>query len=287
MCDPRKISLPRSRGQPPTGLLGRREQEQFAALKTEKRRHDWLLGRWTSKLLVQSMIQREVGRSPELDEIVIANDADGAPYVICNSGCKQLQVTLSISHSGDLAFCAATGSPPSPEAPSGLLGADIERVAVLPPGFVQDYFTEMEAALVDRIPIQTRDVLVTAIWSAKEAALKALRLGLTVDTRSVSCLIEPVMDPWRSWVPFQIEWDVCRLEGYALHRQGFPHLSGWWQIRDGYVLTLASMPSLKPLQSASQIETDSSNKPILLHIQEDQGDCSNILPTVGKVPNLA
>jgi hypothetical protein len=45
-----------------SGLLSAREQERLAALKTEKRRHDWLLGRWTSKLLVQAVIRQDDGR---------------------------------------------------------------------------------------------------------------------------------------------------------------------------------------------------------------------------------
>ncbi len=232
--------------QPPVGLLASREQEQFAALKTEKRRHDWLLGRYTSKLLVRSIIQGEMGESLELDHIIIANDSDGAPYVSFNTGGKLPQPVLSISHSGDAAFCAAVGVPPSANVPFSLLGADIERVESRSPMFVQEYFTDKEAALVDRSTIQSRDMLVTAIWSAKEAALKALHLGLTVDTRSVICEVEPMMVSVDAWVSFSIEYDAPRLSQQLLDRKVIPPLLGWWRYCDGYVLTLASAASLQP-----------------------------------------
>ncbi|MCZ7667962.1 MAG: 4'-phosphopantetheinyl transferase superfamily protein [Chloroflexi bacterium] len=66
----------------------------------------------------------------------------------------------------------------------------MERIASRSPEFVTDYFTKEEQVLVDRASADMRDVAVTAVWSAKEAALKALHLGLTVDTRAVTCLLE-------------------------------------------------------------------------------------------------
>jgi 4'-phosphopantetheinyl transferase len=240
------------RGQPPRGLLAKNEQEQLAALKFEKRRLDWLLGRWTSKLLIQAILQQGHGRSPALEDIIVTNDADGAPVVSFNSGGILPQVALSISHSGDLAFCAAIEISSPATNSLGILGADIERVEVRSPGFVQEYFTEKEAALVERTPIHGREILVTAIWSAKEAALKALHLGLTVDTRSVTCLVEPEVDAPQSWVPFQIEWDVPRLNRYASQGRVIPPLLGWWRNREGYVLTLTSVLSDQPCPSASQ-----------------------------------
>ena len=45
-----------ARGIPPRGVLNAEEQGRFAALPTEKRRRDWLLGRWTAKRLVQQVV---------------------------------------------------------------------------------------------------------------------------------------------------------------------------------------------------------------------------------------
>lgn len=69
---------------------------------------------------------------------------------------------------------------------------------------------------------------ITAIWSAKAASLKALHLGLKVDTRSVSCVIEPLSKPPENWTRFCIDSVLPET----------PQLAGWWRVHAGYVLTL-------------------------------------------------
>jgi 4'-phosphopantetheinyl transferase len=219
--------------------LARQEREQYAALKTEKRRHDWLLGRWTAKKLVQAIVWEECGRPLKLDEILIGRGMDGAPFVSCNSDSVLPNYDLSISHSGDLAFCA-TVRRRSPAETDACLGADIERVEARPAGFVREYFTEEEAALVEHFPVDGRAGLVTTLWSAKEAALKAIRQGLRLDTRSLTCLVEPRRDSSQTWIPFSIHWDQSKLARGGVDIEAVPTLSGWWREVDGYVLTLAS-----------------------------------------------
>ncbi len=76
--------------------------EQQRTFKAEKRRRDWLLGRWTAKNLVQRYLAQTTGETPALESIVIDADADGAPYASCEG---RLPVSLSISHSHGTAFC--------------------------------------------------------------------------------------------------------------------------------------------------------------------------------------
>lgn len=83
-------------------------------------------------------------------------------------------------------------------------------------------------------PPESRDLLVTLIWSAKEAALKALRLGLTVDTRSISCTIGASEKAY-GWACIDIACDQRRL-GLSVT----PMLSGCWRIMNDYVLTVAA-----------------------------------------------
>lgn len=53
--------------------------------------------------------------------------------------------------------------------------------------FVRDYFIEEErAAFDDFAREEDRRRAIALVWSAKESALKAMRVGLRVDTRSVS-----------------------------------------------------------------------------------------------------
>lgn len=118
------------------------------------------------------------------------------------------------------------------------MGCDLEFIEPRERSLFTDYFTRREMERVDRAASHACDELITAIWSAKEAALKALQLGLSVDTRAVNCLID-----WErggktgvgdGWMPFEIEIEAERL-GRAVDP-----LQGWWRALDGFVLTLAS-----------------------------------------------
>ena len=220
------------------GWLHPAEQAKLATLKTAKRRQDWLLGRLTAKQLIQTVM----GGALPLPAIEIHNGDKGDPMVNCQwsmvngqwstggaqSPISNLQppISLSISHSRGHAFCAVVERPFSP------LGADLEWVETRLDGFAEDYFTAAECERVYRADEGMRYVLITAVWSAKEAALKALHLGLTVDTRAVECLIEPVAERPLNWLPFKVRCENGRLP------QPAPALTGWWRTWNNFVLTL-------------------------------------------------
>jgi 4'-phosphopantetheinyl transferase len=63
------------------GVLHPREQAKFATLKTEKRRQDWLLGRWTAKQLIGEVVAQETGERLPPDVIEVRNGAMGEPIV--------------------------------------------------------------------------------------------------------------------------------------------------------------------------------------------------------------
>lgn len=213
---------------PPAGLLGPDEQEAFAALKSGKRRQDWLLGRWTAKRLLQGIIRAQGGEVVPLAAVQVINGRTRAPVVRC----AQLPEPpmLSISHSNGQAFCAALVRPFPP------IGADIERIEPRSAAFVADYFTPAERRLVQAAPAALQATAATAIWSAKEAALKALQVGLSIDTRRVSCLIAAETAVADGWTPFAVEvdWDD------RLRQHGQTALAGWWRVQDGFVLTLVA-----------------------------------------------
>lgn len=202
------------------------ERDQHAALTVPKRRADWLLGRWTAKQIVHDLLTGGPANDAALRRIVIARRDDGSPYAEDLDG-RPLAVTLSISHSHGHAFCAAVAGTERP------LGADIEYIEPRSPLFAADYFTDAERdAIPDDLPSDERDQLVTAIWSGKEAALKAVRAGLTVDTRTISCLFDGAAPATESWTPFDIVWQ--RREAAAR-----PGLAGLWRRSGPFVLTLA------------------------------------------------
>lgn len=218
----------------PSVFLCEIEEAIYETLKSEKRRRDWLLGRRTAKRLLRGLAADWAGRDVRMPSIIIATRPDGSPGVRWDVPDGSLpEVSLSISHSHSHAFCAVVAAADFP------LGADIEIIEPRPPGFAADYFTGAERALVERVSDAFRPTLETAIWSAKEAAFKAIRSGLTVDTRNVSCLIRDATTP-DDWTPFDVVWELAA--------PGLPALGGWWRVwqePDGQscVMTLAAETS--------------------------------------------
>ena len=243
-----------SAGDPPAGLLATAESARLAKLTIPKRRRDWLLGRWTAKHLLQAYLGQITQTQLPLDALAIGNDPDGAPYVTTLR--SRLPISLSISHSGGYSFCAvaplfsqcALAGAPTEKIE---IGADIERIEHRGREFVADFFTPDELSQVDHAPEAFRDTLVTIIWSAKEAMLKALRLGLTVDTRCIDVEAIPldtpreVLSPSTGWAELRL--GLAPSVDYAM--AGEP--VGWWRIMDGYVLTLAVLKHGERMRSTA------------------------------------
>jgi len=142
---------------------------------------------------------------------------------------------LSLSHREGIGICAA-----APE--DVALGCDLELVEPRSEAFTAGYFTAEEQKTISGSPAALRDLLVMVLLSAKESALKALRTGLRLDTRSVSAILHngfpsalhPEMGTWR---PLSVRHAD----------QVFP---GWWACVDGFVRTAVSIPAANAPVSA-------------------------------------
>jgi 4'-phosphopantetheinyl transferase len=208
----------------PPRWLSASETAIWQSLRTDKRRRDWLLGRRAAKQLLAKLIQESNGRRLPAEQVTILPHANGWPVVALPSLDDPPAITLSISHSRGWAFCAAV------EGENQLLGADIEFVEPRAPGFVEEYFTSTEIEFLAAAPPEQFTTLTNAIWSGKEAALKAIRRGLAEDTRIVTCLPHPRMTATTDWLPLRIAWNPER---------PLPGLTGYWRLNDSFVLTLA------------------------------------------------
>lgn len=220
----------------PEWFLSPAEQPKYTEFRFDKRRREWLLGRWTAKRLMQAVMLEQDNRVIALDAIEIANDAHGAPYVTLNA--ERLTFNLSLSHSFDHALCAVSTT---------RVGADLERIVPREQNLVDDYFTRDEIARVNGCLPETRDLVINAIWSAKEAALKARRKGLSVDTRMVEISLAPFAVAPEHWTDFQIH--------FAGGDAPWSSLRGWWRVMDGFVLTLAANIQESPDAAESMPET--------------------------------
>jgi 4'-phosphopantetheinyl transferase len=237
-------------GERPPNFLSASERQVLSGLRFPKRRREWVLGRWATKHLLRAC--HPVYRSLPLHAITVGNDPDGAPYLSL-VGKGRLPVCLSISHRDDRAFCVLSRTLPP------LVGADLEIVESRDQAFVRDFFTTGECTRVWTCPPSRRESLITVVWSAKEAVLKALRHGLRVDTRSVEILHVAGIEEKRSstgplfgrskldrtqtvqWVPAVMWYELqirCMTE--VLPAANRPdQVRAWWRPWENYVLTIA------------------------------------------------
>jgi len=203
--------------------LSARESAILNGMRFAKRRADWRLGRWTAKHAVASFLDLPAD-ARALAEIEIRPASSGAPEVFI--GNCPAAVTVSISHRSGASICAV--------ALLGVdLGCDQEIIEPRSEAFVADYFTEDEQALVTQVSEAERSRLVTLVWSAKESALKALREGLRLDTRSVDVSPGGGTVDLNGWRPLRICADGRSFQG-------------WWQQSHGTVRTFVADPPCGP-----------------------------------------
>jgi 4'-phosphopantetheinyl transferase len=196
-----------------------------------KRRTDWRLGRWTAKQAVASCLNLSAD-SPALANIEIRGAPSGAPEVVLHD--QPADIAISLSHRDGTALCTA--------APLGTtFGCDLELIEPRSDAFVADYFTIDEKALIEQATILERPLLLALLWSGKESALKALRVGLRFDTTCMS--VRPV--EWLAPSKREQEWhqlQVCYSAGQVF--------GGWWRVHNNLVRTVVSdPPPPTPLQT--------------------------------------
>jgi 4'-phosphopantetheinyl transferase len=218
--------------EPPEWFLSQPERERYASFRFDKRRQEWLLGRWTAKRLVQAVLLAQTGQLIPPETIEIANDPDGVPHIRCSVQPVLWHLSLSHAHGYALATLGQAS-----------VGADLEWTEPRADSFINDYFTPAEIGAVQAAWSQLRDLQVTALWSAKEAVLKVLGKGLSVDTRAVEIDLAPFGQPPEQWMAFHIRTSLEPGE-----------LFGWWRQFDGFVLTVASKGTTPPEEQPRVLE---------------------------------
>jgi len=211
------------------------EKSLLESMRFAKRRADWRLGRWTAKRALA--IYLDVPDHPRaLASIEIRPAKSGAPEAFLAN--RLAAVSISLSHCSGTAICAVAAF-------GVALGCDLELVESRSDNFVADYLTREEQQLVARAAATERPRLITLLWSGKESALKALHMGLRLDTRSVT--VSPVEkgeedtaavlrppENLRMWQPLQVR-----------HGEG-QMFSGWWRHAGTFLRTVVAAPSPSP-----------------------------------------
>ena len=218
--------------------LSASETARLSAMRFEKRRADWRLGRWTAKRALAACLDLSADfRS--LAEMEIRPASSGAPEVFLAG--QRADVTISLSHSAGIAICAVAVS-------GAELGCDLEVVEPRSDTFVADYFTVEEQELIRLVNPADQSRLVTLLWSSKESALKALGEGLRLDTRCVGVDLAPrppgTDEHWDDpaltlqpssgspgWRPLQVRFGDVQV------------FQGWWQPAHDLVRTMVATPA--------------------------------------------
>ncbi|MGD0835114.1 MAG: 4'-phosphopantetheinyl transferase superfamily protein [Polyangia bacterium] len=177
------------------GLLSPREEKLLAGLGIVPRRRKWLLGRIAAKRLV-----RQVSGEADLvdQQISVLNQPSGEPFVLIE-GRGGWAFPISLSHRSEVGMAAA------PVDRLARIGADLETVEPRDPALIRQFFTDDEAALVEHSG-EEPSLVMARIWSAKEAVLKLLGLGLRIDTRGVRVSLtgEPFPGCPEGWQPVTV-----------------------------------------------------------------------------------
>ena len=220
--------------------LSASELLRLDAMRIPKRRAEWRLGRWTAKHAAAAYLNLP-GNRQALAAIEIRPATSGAPEVFLAN--KRAGVTISLSHRSGTASCAVAQ-------PGINLGCDLEVIEPRSDAFVADYFTPQEQAWVAQESAENRPLVSALLWSGKESALKALCVGLRLDTRSLtvtrieatpsrnedehSCLDTATLalrpNSSNSWRPLRV---AC-FDGRVFH--------GWWQQTGNLLRTLVAAP---------------------------------------------
>ncbi len=196
--------------------LAASEREVLAGLRFPKRRSEWRLGRFAAKKALASWTGIDA-----LDRIQVIGAEDGAPEAFIDG--KKIESGISISHREGLAACVI--------ASHTSVGCDLEVIERRTSRFVNDFFTDRERTEVHTTQDALRDRLVALTWSAKESALKALRVGLRRDTRSVEVEIDDLETTEPGWHPLRTRVSP---EGFTFR--------GWWRQEEGIVFSVV-LPS--------------------------------------------
>lgn len=196
--------------------LSETEMASLHAMRYAKRRADWRLGRWTAKRALASCLDL-ADDADSLPNIEIRALPSGAPDVLLFQ--QKADIAISLSHRSGTALCFVGVLGDSS------LGCDLEIVEPRSNAFVSDFFTANERRVIEAAPPEHQPLLVTLLWSAKESALKALQVGLRLDTTCMEVTLDngAAIGPWS---PLRVQYANTGI------------FSGWWRHADDLVRTV-------------------------------------------------
>jgi 4'-phosphopantetheinyl transferase EntD len=177
-------------------------------LASARRRAAWLAGRLAAKAALARLVSRVV----RPDRIEVLPAAGGGPVVRIGGEQAAGPLEVSISHTRHLAAAVAYD-----RRRSGAVGIDVEVCDQTIDPALLDTFTDEERRAILACDDSARHLCTLWFWTAKEAALKAVRQGLRLPLTAVrlawteghppvGALVQCAPD---ISVPFDLRWIAC------------------------------------------------------------------------------
>ena len=151
---------------PADRVLSEKELAFFQTLKFPKRRTEWLGGRLALKTLVA-----QAARVSLTQVEVLPQETSGKPQLLVRG--ESAKWAYSITHSHGWAAAAVSQE-------CRFLGIDLEKIQHRIHAWAEDFFHLQELTAMD-------DAFLTALWTRKEAVVKLLGTGLTLNSFDLRC----------------------------------------------------------------------------------------------------
>ncbi|MDR1684604.1 MAG: 4'-phosphopantetheinyl transferase superfamily protein [Elusimicrobiota bacterium] len=180
----------------PEEVLTSKEQAIYQEFKVDKRRHEWYAGRYALKSLASDFF------TFDMDKMEVRNLPSGKPVLMVPGGTK---LPVSITHSGGYAAAAIALTGEN-------IGIDIEFIERRDKAWARECFREEEIS-------SAAPLFLTELWAKKEAVLKFLGVGLSIDMLDVRFingrlnLYGKALDIWAKAGSPNIKIDVQDLDG--------------------------------------------------------------------------
>lgn len=152
---------------PANTVLSEREQAFYSTLKLPKRQTEWLGGRLALKRLVAAAAGLPIQKIE-----VLPHAENGKPQLLVAG--ERSKLAFSITHSNGFAAAALS-------AERTYIGIDLEKIAPRINAWKTDFFHPSELT-------GESDEFLTALWTQKEAVVKLLGSGLTINSFDVRCV---------------------------------------------------------------------------------------------------
>jgi 4'-phosphopantetheinyl transferase len=177
-------------------FLTQREIKMYDDFKVEKRRSEWLCGRYALKLLATDFF------AFDMLQMEVHNVSSGKPVLLVPGG---THLPVSITHSGEYGAAAIAMLGDN-------IGVDIEVIEERGKEWADMCFHEDELSSTD-------SAFLTELWVKKEAILKFLGIGLSIDMKNIRFIegqlsfYGKAFDIWAQLGSPKIETSVLDLDG--------------------------------------------------------------------------